>query len=126
MTLRDYYNEIIALATENEREDIIAFCEDRIAKIDKKNASSKGSEKKLTDEQIAIRKAIVEYLSTVDKASVGQICVAIGISSNQKVTGNLTQLKKQGVVAEPIREKKVNYYSLVPTETETEETVEEE
>lgn len=121
MTLKEMYGEIINLAIENDREDIVTFCEGRIEQINKKNAKAKSSDKKLTDEQIAIRSAIVEYLKTVDKASVGQICVAIGVSSNQKVTGNLTQLKKQGIVAEPIKEKKVNYYSLVPTETVEEE-----
>lgn len=112
MTQREFFNEIITLATENNRADIVEFCEGRVTQLDKKNASSSSKPKKVTEEQTAMRNAILEYLSTVERASVSEIMVAIGASSNQKVTGNLTQLRKLGKVADPVKEKKINYYSL--------------
>ena len=36
MTLKDYFMELIALAQENGRDDLVAFCEDRIEKLAKK------------------------------------------------------------------------------------------
>lgn len=112
MTQREMFNEIIAMAKVNDRADIVEFCEGRIAQIDKKNASSSSKPKKATDEQIAMRESIVEYLKTVERASVAEIMLAINASSNQKVTGNVNQLRKQGIIASPIKEKKINYYSL--------------
>ena len=112
MTQREFFNEVITIATENEREDLVIFAQGRIAQIDKKNASSTSKPKKVSEEQVAMRNAILEYLGTVEKASVSEIMVAIGATSNQKVTGNITQLRKLGKIAEPVKIKKVNYYSL--------------
>ena len=39
ITQKDMFNEVIALATANGREDIVKFAEERIAALDKKSAS---------------------------------------------------------------------------------------
>lgn len=112
MTQRMYFEEVIKIATELGREDLVEFSNGRIAQLDKKNANSTSKPKKVSEEQIALRKSITDYLATVEKASVSEICMALGITSSPKVTGNLMQLKKQGVVSEPIKVKQINYYSL--------------
>ena len=112
MTQREFFNEVITMATANEREDLVEFAKGRIEQINKKNANATSRPKKVTEEQTALRSAILEYLGTVEKASVSEIMVAIGATSNQKVTGNISQLRKLGKVAEPTKIKKVNYYSL--------------
>lgn len=119
MTQREMYNMIIGFAngtievSNEDKTNIVEFCNGRIAQIDKKNANATSKPKKATEEQIAMREAIVEYLKTVERASVAEIMLAINASSNQKVTGNVNQLRKQGIIAEPVKEKKINYYSLV-------------
>lgn len=94
MTQREFFNEVIAIANGMDRADLVEFANGRIAQLDKKNASSTSKSKKLSDEQISMRDAILEYLGTVEQATVAEISVAIGCSSSQKVTGNLTQLVK--------------------------------
>ena len=43
ITQKDMFNEVIALATANGREDIVKFAEERIAALDKKSANRKPS-----------------------------------------------------------------------------------
>lgn len=112
MTQREFFNEVITIANGMNRADLVEFANGRIAQLDKKNASSTSKPKKVSEEQIALRKSITDYLATVEKASVAEICMALGITSSPKVTGNLMQLKKQGIVSEPTKVKQINYYSL--------------
>ena len=45
MTLKDYFNEVIELAKANDRPDLVAFAEGRIAVLDKKAGNKKPTNK---------------------------------------------------------------------------------
>ena len=94
-------------------EDAVKFLDTRIEQTEKKNAS--GGERKPTKTQLeneVIKEQIVQYLGSVNSAvSVGDICKAVGIDSNQKVTSLVTQLRNAGKVKR-IENKGKAYYHL--------------
>ena len=95
-------------------EDAVKFLDSRIEQTEKKNASG-GGERKPTKTQLeneVIKEQIVQYLGSVNSAvSVGDICKAVGIDSNQKVTSLVTQLRNAGKVKR-IENKGKPYYHL--------------
>lgn len=95
-------------------EDAVKFLDTRIEQTEKKNASG-GGERKPTKTQLeneVIKEQIVQHLGSVNSAvSVGDICKAVGIESNQKVTSLVTQLRNAGKVKR-IENKGKAYYHL--------------
>ena len=75
--------------------DALKFLDERIAQTEKKNASSNG-ERKPTKTQVeneGIKEKIVEFLQSAEKpVTIGEICKAIGIESNQKVSALVSQM----------------------------------
>ena len=96
-TLKDYYNDIIALAQENGRNDLVAFCEDRIEKLSRKSGSKKPTKTQVENE--GIKDTIVEVLGEIAPATATAIATdpRVGVS-NQKVTALLKQLVTDGRV----------------------------
>ena len=97
-TQKDYFNEIITLAQENGQTDIVAFCEDRIAKL-----ARKGGEKKPTAKQVeneGIKDVIVTVLAELDNpVSATAIATDARVNvSNQRVSALLKQLVADGKV----------------------------
>lgn len=97
MTLKDYFMELIALAQENGRDDLVAFCEDRIEKLAKKG------DKKPTKVQVeneGIKDVIVTVLAELDNpVSATAIATDARVNvSNQKVSALLKQLVADGKV----------------------------
>ena len=82
--------------------DAMEFLDGRIEQTAKKNASSATAHRKPTKTQLEnaeIKKQIVQYLGSVNSAvSIGDICKAVGIESNQKVSALVTQLRNAGDV----------------------------
>ena len=112
MTLKDYFMELIALAQENGRDDLIAFCEDRIDKL-----ARKGGEKKPTAKQVeneGIKDVIVTVLAELDNpVSATAIATDARVNvSNQRVSALVRQLKDAGKV-ERIEEKRKAYFRIV-------------
>ena len=112
-TMKDYYNEIIALAKENGRDDLVAFCEDRIEKLTRKATSKKPTKKQVENEDI--KTTLVTILGELDNPStVSEIMtdprIEVGIS-NQKVSALLKQLKDDAIVVRT-EEKGKAYYAL--------------
>ena len=75
--------------------DALKFLDERIAQTEKKNASGNG-ERKPTKTQVeneGIKEKIVEFLQSAKKpVTIGEICKAIGIESNQKVSALVSQM----------------------------------
>ena len=112
-TMKDYFNEIIALANENGRDDLVAFCEDRIEKLSRKGGSAKPTKTQIENE--GIKETILEVLAEMGEVSATMLATDPRINvSNQKVTALLTQLVKAEKVAKRI-EKGKSLFSL-PTE----------
>ena len=98
MTLKDYFMELIALAQENGRDDLIAFCEDRIDKL-----ARKGGEKKPTAKQVeneGIKDVIVTVLAELDNpVSATAIATDARVNvSNQRGSALWKQLVDAGKV----------------------------
>ena len=108
MTQRDYYNEIIALAKANERDDLVEFAEGRIAILDKKKGSSKMT--KTQEENVAIKAILAEVVGTfAEGATVSEILKSddrLVDFSNQKVSALLRQLVDEGKVVKTTDKKK--------------------
>ena len=111
-TQRDYFNEIIEVVKENGRDDLVEFCEGRIAVLDKKSANRN---KKVNEANESIKAIVLEVLGTMENGgTITEIQKAndvLGELSNQKVTTMARQLKDKGKVAKRIEGRK-SIYSL--------------
>ena len=115
MTQRDYFNEIIALAKANEREDIVEFAEGRIAVLDKKSANKKPSK---TQEENEVLKGVILDTLTADGVTVTELQSkneTLANLSNQRVSALLRQMIADGKVVKNV-DKKKSYFSLAVTE----------
>ena len=111
MTLKDYFNEVIALATANDRPDLVAFAEGRIAVLDKKAGNKKPT--KTQEENVAIKDEIMSVL-TSEGATVTEIqskSEMLGGLSNQRVSALLRQMIADGTVVKSV-DKKKSYFAL--------------
>ena len=75
--------------------EAMTFIDERIAQTEKKNASGNG-ERKPTKTQLeneGIKEQIATVLRSADKPmTIGEICKAVGIESNQKVSALVSQM----------------------------------
>jgi len=113
MTQKDYFNQIIALATENDRPDLVEFCNSRIALLDKKGG--KVSAKRVAEVE-ANENAVFEALVKANKAITVTELVktaenAVKDMAPQKVSAYLTKLVKAEKVAR-VMDKKVALFSV--------------
>jgi len=108
MTQRDYYNAIIALATENGRDDLVDFCNGRVAVLDKKAENKKATKNQEANEEL--KGVIVEVLKTFEEpATVSEIMAkdtALSALSNQKVSAVLRLMIADEVVVKTTDKKK--------------------
>ena len=106
VTQRDYFNQIIALATENGRDDIVEFCEGRIAMLDKKSANKRPSKTAEANAELA---TVIEGVLTSEGATVSEIMAksdALAGLSNQKVSAVLRLMVADGKVVKTTDKKK--------------------
>lgn len=111
MTKKEMYAEIVALATAQDRQDIVDFCEHEVQLLSRKRSSSKPTKTQVENE--AIKEEIVAVLGEADeKMTVGQILKALeGDYTSQKISALCRQLVNAEKVEKTI-EKKVSYFSL--------------
>lgn len=113
MTQKDFYNEIIALAQANGREDIVEFCEGRIEVLAK---SGNRKPTKTQEENESLKELVRNALVTLGKAStvteIQKSDEVLSELSNQKVSALLRQMIEVGEV-EKTTDKKKSYFSLV-------------
>ena len=116
ITQKDMFNEIIALAKANDRQDIVEFAEDRIEKLSRKSENKKPTKAQVENE--SIKDVILEVLSEVGVATATAIATdpRVGVS-NQKVTALLRQLKEDGKVVRS-EDKGKAYFSLPSEDVE--------
>lgn len=114
-TLKDYFNELIALAQENDRADLVAFCEDRIEKLSRKSGGSKKPTKTQVENE-GIKDVILEVLGEVAPATATMIATDPRVNvSNQKVSALLRQLIESGEVVKAT-DKGKSLFSLATVE----------
>lgn len=105
-TQRDYFEEIIALARENDRADIVEFAQSRIEVLDKKKSGSKPT--KVQEQNIVIMDEILSVL-TSEGATVSEIQTKseeLAGLSNQKISALLKKLVDGGKAVKTMDKKK--------------------
>ena len=115
MTQKDYFNEIIALAKANERNDLVEFAEGRIAVLEKKASSKKPT--KTQEENVAIKDEIMNVLTDegVTVSDLQSKSEVLGSLSNQRVSALLRQLIAEGKAVKTV-DKKKSFFSLAVAE----------
>ena len=111
MTQRDFYNEIIALAKDNDRNDIVEFAEGRIAVLDRKAENKKPTK---TQEENEVLKGVILATLTNEGVTVTDLqskSDELSALSNQRVSALLRQMIADGKVVKTI-DKKKSYFSL--------------
>ena len=111
MTQRDYFNEIIALATANDRSDLVDFAKGRIAVLDKKATNKKPT--KTQEENEAIKAEILAVLTDkgMTVTEIQTMSDVLKNLSNQRVSALLRQLIADGAVVKSV-DKKKSYFAL--------------
>ena len=115
-TQKEMFAEIITLAEQCDRNDIVEFAQGRIEMLNRKSSSKKQTATQKTNEDIKER--LVEVLYNSDKPmTVTELIETkqfddFGIRiTNQKVSALLSQLVKAEKVTKTI-EKRVSYFSI--------------
>ena len=92
-TQKDFYKEIIEVLEDNDRNDLVEFCEGRIAVLEKKSANRS---KKVNEANESIKADVLTTLEGFESgATVSEIMKAnatLSELSNQKVSAILRQL----------------------------------
>ena len=100
MTKREMFAEVITLAEDAERADIVAFCEKEIASLDAKAAKAKERAAAKKAEADTLKDLIVDTL-TDEFATIADITAKVAESDADatvgKVTSRLTKLVADGV-----------------------------
>ena len=108
-TIKDWFNEAIAMATEAGNQEMVEFFEGRIAALERKSEKAK----EVKQEDVELQTRIKEVLT----ANGGQMTVTeirdVGKfeESAPKITAMLTKMKKNGEV-DKVQDKKKSYYFI--------------
>ena len=112
-TQKDMFNEIIALAKANDREDIVAFAEGRIEALAKKSNKVNTKKTAEVDANVAL---VLEALEATDGNLTVSELVKVATNevanwSGQKVSAYLKKLVDNGKVVKTT-DKKVSRFSI--------------
>jgi glycine cleavage system aminomethyltransferase T len=120
MTKRDFYNEIIELATDCERQDIIDFCNHELELLEKKKSNGKA---KVNEGMLVNVELVYNALAEMERATATELIAKAsetlkplanedGVITTQKVSAYLNKLVASGRVKKET-EKKKTYFSVV-------------
>lgn len=120
VTIKEMFNEVIALAEANDRADIVEFAKGRIAVLEKKNATKKPTATQIANE--GIKAEIAKVLADSKARTVSEIIAdgdfADGMTT-QKISALLTLMVKAGTVVKSV-DKKKSYFTLAEGEVDAE------
>lgn len=114
ITKRDRYNELLAIEAVKNNPDLVAFINNELNLLAKKNSA----DKKPTATQLAneeIKNAILTYMKPSEKYTVTDFTKSVpecADKSNQKISAMMVQLISENKV-QKIIEKRVSYFALV-------------
>lgn len=113
-TKKEMFGKLIELAQENERTDLIEFCEHEIELLNKKASASGQTKTQAENEKIKI--VIVEELTRIARAvTISELIKEsenLGQYSNQKLSALLKQMVESGTVTR-IVDKKKSLFTIV-------------
>ena len=108
LTKKEMFGKLIELAQENERTDLIDFCEHEIELLNKK-ASASGQTKTQAENE-KIKNVIAEELTRIARAvTISELIKEsenLGQYSNQKLSALLKQMVESGTVTKIVDKKK--------------------
>lgn len=111
ITKKDMFKEVIALATENGRQDIVDFANHEIELLDRKKSSDTKSKTQIENE--STKKVIVKTLTELAKfVTITELQNAneeLSQLSNQKISALLKQLVDTKVIKKEIDKKKAYF-----------------
>ena len=116
MTKKDFYNEIITMATANERQDIVEFCEHEIELLNKKrtNGNKKANEKMEQGVELVYNALVGQGRVTATQLIANGDLKALenddGVVTTQKVSAYLNKLVESGRVGKVIEKKKTYFF----------------
>ena len=113
MTQKDYFNEIIALAKANGRDDLVTFAEGRIEVLNKKTTNRKPTKAQVENDNIktVIKSVLLNCDSGVTVTDIQKMNDELGELSNQKISALLRQMVDDKEVVKT-SDKKKSYFSL--------------
>lgn len=105
-TLREMFDDVIVLAEENGRDDLVEFAKGRIALLDKKSANKKPS--KTAEENEALKEVILQHLTSklVTVTELQSKAPELASLSNQKVSAVLRLMVADGTVVKTVDKKR--------------------
>lgn len=107
-TKKEMFGKLIELAQENERTDLIEFCEHEIELLNKKASASGQTKTQAENEKIKI--VIVEELTRIARAvTISELLKEseeLGQYSNQKLSAILKQMVESGTARKIVDKKK--------------------
>ena len=114
LTQKEMFAELIKIAEENERPDLVEFCNGRIAQIEKKASASGQSKTQKENEKIKI--VIVEELTRLARAvTISELLKEseeLGQYSNQKLSAILKQMVENDKTVTKIIDKKKSLFTI--------------
>ena len=112
MTKKEMFNEIVTLATENNRMDIVKFAERELTLLARHNSTeSKAQKAKQAEREALGAKAVTIISEAVEPMRTMEIATALNISP-QKATPILKALVTEGKIKTVDSKKGVTLYSL--------------
>ena len=116
-TKRNALETLLALDAVKADSRLVAYCENEIALLDKKNMSKSNAPSKRQKENIEkVVPSLKKVLATVDRATASQLAEMVATDTEleitaPRITAQLTKLKESGEVVN-VKEKGVSWYSL--------------
>lgn len=108
VTKKEMFGRLIELAQENERTDLVEFCEREIDLLNKKASASGQSKTQAENEKIKV--VIAEELTRIARAvTISELIKEsenLGQYSNQKLSALLKQMVESGIVTKIVDKKK--------------------
>ena len=107
-TLKNYYEEIIEMATSLDNKEIVEFCEDRIEKLEHK--ATNGKLTKTQEENLVLKETLLSAI-TDEPQTITELQEKSGLQdlSNQKVTALLRQLIEAEKIVRTVDKRKAHF-----------------
>lgn len=113
-TKKEMFGELIELAQENERTDLVEFCEHEIDLLNKKASASGQTKTQAENEKIKV--IIAEELTRIARAvTISELIKeseSLGQYSNQKLSALLKQMVKNDKTVTKIIDKKKSLFTI--------------
>ena len=111
ITKRDNFNEIIKIATELNRKDLVDFCHHEIELLDRKKSSDTKTKNQVENDNL---KEIIKSVLTEKSMTITEIQALderLSVLSNQKMSALLKQLVDNNEITKIVDKKKA-YFTI--------------